>query len=309
MSVLCIGLAVMDISARPISQDNTWKEKQSISEIGIHLGGDAVNQSVYLKKLGMEPGLSICTGSDSTGIMLRGALEQNGVDTSLVCVREDVKTGTSMVLIDEKGERRIFSVSGAERDLRMEDLPDPVPEGVEAISLASLYGLDHLERDGLDEYLNRARQQGIRVFADTIYDKYGIGLKGVSHLFPYIDYLMPSSYEAQAMSGRDTPEGSASFLKDLGAKNVIIKCGADGVYVDGESFCGWVKAVKVDPIDTTGAGDCFVASFMAAVLRGYAIQDACRLACNAASYSTLFMGASTAELSWEKVVSLGENEL
>ena len=60
MEVLCIGLAVMDISARPISRDMEWQEKQSISEIGIQLGGDAVNQGVFLKKLGMDCGLNIC---------------------------------------------------------------------------------------------------------------------------------------------------------------------------------------------------------------------------------------------------------
>ena len=59
MKVLCIGLAVMDISARPISQNSVWQEKQSIDEISIQLGGDAVNQCIYLNKLDMEPGLNI----------------------------------------------------------------------------------------------------------------------------------------------------------------------------------------------------------------------------------------------------------
>ena len=42
MNVLCIGLAVMDIAARPISQEDKWQEKQSISQVGIQMGGDAV---------------------------------------------------------------------------------------------------------------------------------------------------------------------------------------------------------------------------------------------------------------------------
>ncbi len=304
MRVLCIGLAVMDIAARPIIKDMKWQEKQSISEIGIQMGGDAVNQSVFLQRLGMEPGLNICVGSDNTGMMLKSALEIQGVDSSLVRVRENARTGTSLVLIDDRGERTIFSMSGAERDLRMDDLPDPVPDGVEAISLASLFGLDHLERDGLDDYLDKAREKGILIFADTIYDKYGIGLQGIKHLFPHIDYFLPSSYEAATLSGAKTPEQSAAFLKGLGAKNVIIKCGGDGVYADCDSFRGKVPAMKVDPLDTTGAGDCFVAAFIAGILRGYSAQDACRLACNAASYSTLSLGASTAQLNWEKVQSL-----
>lgn len=61
----------------------------------------------------------------------------------------------------------------------MEDLPYPFPADLRAISLASLFGLDHLERNGLEDYLREARSKGILVFADTIYDKFGIGLKGV----------------------------------------------------------------------------------------------------------------------------------
>lgn len=301
MKVLCIGLAVMDISARAINQDEYWEEKQHISEIGIQMGGDAVNQGIFLEMLGMSPGLNICVGSDNTGRMLRSALEQKGVDISLVRVREGVPTGTALVIIDDKGERHVFSVSGAERFLRMEDLPDPVPEGVQAISLASLFGLDHLERDGLEEYLARARRRGILVFADAIHDKHGYGLKGIQHLFQQIDYFLPSSYEAEYLSGADTPGASAQFFRKMGVKNVIIKCGADGVYADCESFRGMVPAPQVEAIDTTGAGDCFVASFISGILRGYSVNEACHLACAAASYSTRFLGASTAPLSWEKV--------
>ncbi|MBP3872371.1 MAG: carbohydrate kinase family protein [Lachnospiraceae bacterium] len=306
MNVLCIGLAVMDIAARPISQEDKWQEKQSISQVGIQMGGDAVNQGVYLTMLGMDCGLNICIGADSTGSMLKGALEQQGVDTSLVRVREDGTTGTSMILIDRKGERRIFSASGVERMLRMDELPDPVPEGVKAISLASLFGLDNLERDGLDEYLAGARQRGILVFADTVYDKNGIGLDGIRHLLKHIDYLLPSSYEAETMTGTGTPEESAAYLRGQGVKNVLIKCGADGIYVNSDSYTGWVPAMKVEPLDTTGAGDCFVASFVTGIVRGYDVKEACRLACCAASFSTLYLGASTAPLSWEKVLSLAE---
>ncbi len=301
MKVLCIGLGVMDISAKSINQDAYWDEKQKISNIGIQLGGDAVNQGVYLKMLGMEPGLNICVGSDSTGVMLKSTLQQKGVDTSLVCVRDGSETGTSLVLIDDKGERHIFYISGAERLLYMEDLPDPIPEEVKAISLASLFGLDNLERNGLDEYLARAREKGILVFADSIYDTQGLGLNGIRHLFPHIDYFVPSSYEAAALSGTKTPEESAAFFRSCGAKNAIIKCGADGVFADCESFKGWIPSIRVNTVDTTGAGDCFVATLISGILRNHSTEEACRLACGAASYSTLSLGASTAVLSWDLV--------
>ena len=306
MKVLCIGLAVMDISARPISQKAVWQEKQSIEEISIQLGGDAVNQCVYLNKLGMEPGLNICIGADSTGEMLKGALAQQGVDTSQIRVRDDCRTGTSLVIINGEGERRIFSATGAERLLRMEDLPYPFPDDLKAISLASLFGLDNLERNGLEDYLRDARKQGILVFADAIWDKYGLGLKGISHLFPEIDYFLPSYYESATLTETDTPEATAAALRNLGVETAVIKCGADGVYVDGPAFRGQVPAMNVEPLDTTGAGDCFVACFISLLLKGYSVEDACRLSCRASSWSTLSLGASTAKLSWDVIESLSK---
>ena len=216
---------------------------------------------------------------DSTGQMLKGTLRQQGIDTSRVCVREGARTGTSMILVDRNGERRIFSATGVEREIRMEDLPDPIPEGVQAITLASLYGLDNLERDGLEDYLARARKRGILVFADTVYDKYQLGLDGIRHLLPQIDYFLPSLYEAQALTGTDTPEQTAAAFRQLGVKNVLIKCGGDGIYMDASTYTGWVSAMKVDPLDTTGAGDCFVASFLTGIVKGYSEKEACAMAC------------------------------
>ena len=82
MDVLCIGSAVMDITARPVGQGETWKEKQRISDIRIQTGGDAANQSIRLADLGLTAALAACVGEDQNGSILRSALEGRGVDTS-----------------------------------------------------------------------------------------------------------------------------------------------------------------------------------------------------------------------------------
>ena len=92
----------------------------------------------------------------------------------------------------------------------------------------------------------------------------------------------------------------------MGPGTVIIKCGAKGVYADSPDFRGWIPALKLDPVDTTGAGDCFVACFISLLLKGYSVEDACRLSCRASSWSTLSLGASTAKLSWDVIESLSK---
>ena len=99
---------------------------------------------------------------------------------------------------------------------------------------------------------------------------------------------------------------SAAALRNLGVGTAIIKCGGDGVFVDSPEFRGQIPAMKVDPLDTTGAGDCFVACFIASMLKGYSVEEACRLSCRASSWSTLSLGASTAKLSWDVIDSLAK---
>lgn len=304
MKVICVGSAVIDIMARPVGDSRQWKEKQRISDISIQTGGDAANQCVHLAALGCEPGLAACIGRDTNGRMLRAALEKRGVDTSLIKEKEDCATGTAMVLVDNQGERHIFSVKGAHSTICGEDLREvlpALPDSCRALSLASLFSMPVLEEDGLLELLQEARDKAIPVFADLAADKLGLGLGGIARFLPFIDYFLPSLYDVLDMAGADTAEEAAAFFLERGVKHVIIKCGARGCYCAEQGFSGWIPAVPVQPVDTTGAGDCMSAVFLAGILAGNSVEEACRYACAAASYSTLFFGASQVELTEKKI--------
>ena len=307
MKVLCIGSAVMDIMGYPIDQNTEWKEKQRISDIQILPGGDAVNQSITLAALGADPALVCCVGADMNGRMLRGALRELGVDTGLVREKDGHATGTAMVLVTESGERRIFSVKGAHSTLCGQDVPkiSDLPSDCRAISLASLFSMPEFEADGLEEYLKEAKRNELLVFADLAADKMGLGLAGICRFLPYIDYFMPSLYDVLGMTGTTCAEDAAKAFHQLGVANVVIKCGEKGCYYSGiDGNRGWAPAIPVTVVDTTGAGDCTVAAFVSRILAGDSLADACKYACAAGSYSTTFAGASTAELSDEKIRSL-----
>lgn len=301
MKVLCIGSAVMDIAAMPIEDSEKWKEKQRIADIRILPGGDAVNQSIHLADFQVDTALCACTGDDPTGQMLRAALEERNVDVSFVRSKEGIRTGTAMVLINPEGERHIFSIQGAHSTLCAEDLPDTLPEECRAISLASLYSMPDLEWNGLLPYLQAAHHQNIRVFADLAADKQGLGLAGIEGFLPEIDYFLPSLYDVLKMTGTETAEEAAKVFRNLGTDHVIIKCGSKGCYCSDRHFSGWIPAIPVRPVDTTGAGDCMSAAFIYRILQGDSMEEACRYACAAGSYSTLFVGASEAKLTDGKV--------
>ena len=296
MDVLCIGSVVMDITARPIGQKNQWEEKQRISSIQIQTGGDAANQSIRLADLGLDAALAACVGQDPNGSILCSSLRARGVRTEYIVSKKECATGTALVLVDEAGERHTFSVQGAHSTIEKADLPWDALNSCRAISLASLFSMPQLEKDGLLAFLQEAKKKGILIFADLAADKLKQGLPGIAPFLPYIDYFLPSLYDALAMTGASDAQEAAKKYLDCGVKCVVIKCGSEGCYFVSGELCGTVPAVKVDPVDTTGAGDCMSALFISRILQGEGVRDACRFACSGASYSTLFLGASAEKL-------------
>lgn len=301
MDVICIGSAVIDIMAQPVGESSHWKEKQRIERIRIQTGGDAANQSIRLADLGLDAALASCTGADQNGTMLRALLEERGVRTDYLRKKPSEATGTALVLVDAAGERHTFSVKGAHSSLAKEDCKDCFGADCRAISLASLFSMPLLESDGLLWGLKAAKEKGILIFADLAADKAGQGLPGIQEFLPYIDYFLPSLYDALDMTGKVTAKEAAQTYLDCGAGHVVIKCGAEGCYYAGDGKSGWVPAAPVNPVDTTGAGDCMVALFISRILAGEEIEEACRFACLGASYSTLFPGASAEKLTLQRI--------
>lgn len=298
-SVLCIGIAVLDITAGVMPAPKDWRQKQRIEKISLQIGGDAANQSLHLAALGLPTYFCGCVGADANGSSLLTALKGRGVDTSLSCIRGN--TGTALVLINSQGERNIFSATGTHSSICRADLPDEIPPNCGAISLGSLFGMPLLEEDGLCEFLEEARRRGILVFADLDSGNVVPGCERIERLFPCLDYLVPSDYDILPLTGQKTREDAVAWLRGRGVRNVIVKCGADGCEIFGEGGHRKIPAPVVDVVDTTGAGDCMSAALIARVLAGDALPEACRYACACGSYSTLFPGASTLVLSEQEV--------
>lgn len=312
MDAVVIGVVVTDITAKPIAAQDTWKDKQRIGGISLSTGGDAANQAIRMADLGMSVAITGCVGKDQAGMLAKAALKERGVDITRMKESLDRETGSSLILVREDGERNIFSNNGAHGQIYKEDcawILDKVKEngsvpkpgaaaagrpGIRALSVASLFCVPYLEEDGLEELLRECRKRGVLTFADLGSDKKHQGFEGIRRFLPHLDYFLPSEEDSLRMTGKDTPEEAAAFFLEHGCGCAVVKCAARGAYYCTERESGWVPALPVTPVDTTGAGDCMSAHFIHGILAGLPLREACRRACEAASRSTLKMGASTA---------------
>ena len=96
----------------------------------------------------------------------------------------------------------------------------------------------------------------------------------VKPTLPYVDYFVPSIEEASEMAGRADPQKVAQFYKDLGAQNVLLTMGGNGVYVlreSDEAFQLRAHAIKV--VDTTGRGDSFTAGIIVGLVHDRTLKE------------------------------------
>ena len=79
--VLCIGQAVIDCIIRGQEADKHRENVFRAERIELHIGGDAVNESIALTELGCRAGIACGVGPDSAGNLLRTELSRRGVNT------------------------------------------------------------------------------------------------------------------------------------------------------------------------------------------------------------------------------------
>ena len=140
--------------------------------------------------------------------------------------------------------------------------------------------------------------------ADTKLPTYReLQLEEIADILPLIDYIFPNEKEASYYSGISLEEDGKTPLSDkyrkmadvfrgYGIRNVIIKAGADGCYVSGEEGTFHLPALPVEVVDSTGAGDNFVAGFLSGILRGEGLTACAERGRRQAAICISRMGAS-----------------
>ncbi|KAK1831791.1 Ribokinase-like protein [Podospora conica] len=236
-------------------------------------------------------------GSDSYGALLTSNLTAHGVDVSGVAVREGLKTGVAIIIVDEPtGENRIIlspeanhalqagDVAGVldlagETDLLIMQLEIPVETVLAALRVARERGTPVL--------LNPAPAQTLPAGA----------LKGIAHLVVNeTEAAMLGGVEVSVLDEVAGLEAVArGFVEGEGVGNVIITLGGRGVYYmeGGEGGKrGLVPAEKAKVVDTTAAGDTFVGAYALEVVGGrFDIEEAVRKANRAAAKTVERRGA------------------
>jgi len=299
--ILCIGSITTDIIVTPVDSVPEPGTLRAVKGISQHVGGCAANAAMALGKLGVPSALSCLVGNDAMGDFVRREIGATGVDVSGVKGGETATT-VSVVCVSSKGERSFLYNPGSSAVFRAEDVPDELIEECDIIFVAGAMLLSAFDGAPCAALLHRARQLGKLTVMDTAWDFDDVWLPKIAPALRELDIFMPSIDEARKLTGEQDHRQVARALRGLGAKNVIIKLGADGAYMLTESGDELVSPTyrEIKPVDTTGAGDSFCAGFLAGLAQELSFSESLALGNAVGTACISAVGASTGIRSLEE---------
>ncbi|MEU6368257.1 ribokinase [Streptomyces sp. NPDC046931] len=267
------------------------------SDLVVHPGGKGANQAVAAARLGARTALLARVGDDGHGRLLLGTQRDAGVDTTGVLVG-GAPTGVALITVDPSGDNSIVVSPGANGRLAPEDV-----RAAGALLRASRVVSAQLEipLETVEEVV-RNLPPGTRFVLNP-------SPPGPlpAEVLTACDPLIVNEHEARVIAGRaldGSPEDWAAALLALGPRSVVVTLGPQGALVADGAALTRVPSVKVDAVDTTGAGDAFTAALAWRLGTGSSLADAAAYAARVGAAAVTRPGAQESFPTAEEVAAL-----
>ncbi len=277
-TVHCIGVLVVDALSGPLAKYpeprvTTQVNTQSIKFLA---GGGAANTSSALGQLGIPVAVFSKVGADINGTFLRSELRRNGAEVSHV--RESAKDSTpfTFVGIHPGGDRSFIHTPGCNLSFSLKDLDLNALYSCKALLYQDMWVLPKLDGPAAGKILAGAQKRGVITLLDECYGL-GPNLQVFEAALPFCDVVLPSYDDMRCIYPGLKPAGVAARLRQKGARRVVLKLGQKGCLVANEKGCACLPSAATEVVDTTGAGDCFNAGFIAGLVNGLNDIDAAKI--------------------------------
>jgi len=256
--VFCIGELLIDFVA-----ENQGSDLAKADVFTKKAGGAPANVACAIAKLGGRSSFIGCVGQDPFGTFLLETLKQEHVDISLAQLSRTFTT-LAYVSLSKDGERDFVFSRGADKKLKYDSAikksfeRNMIHFGAATAMLGGLleeayhhYLFDALTKDAFISFDPNFRPD-LWIDREADFVKKCLPFVEKSHLCKF------SLEEAQLLSGKDDLNEACNFLHEIGAQIITITLGKEGTLVSTDKLKTTVPSIKVNPIDTTGAGDSFI---------------------------------------------------
>ncbi|MBM7676840.1 ribokinase [Gracilibacillus alcaliphilus] len=260
-------------------------------------GGKAANQAVTASKLTAKTAMVGRVGDDHIGQVMKSELAQAGVDDDHVLISPGIQTGIAMVSVDQAGNNSIVTYKGANAVLKEEDVAHSLEKLKQAEGAVLQLEMDKQVGEYTIQMASRFRKKIILNLAPIV--------DLDSETLKLVDLLIVNEPESSFLSGIhvnsiDSAKEAAEIISKIGIDHIVITLGGAGAVFKTGDVVKHYPAPKVEVVDTTGAGDCFVGAVSFFWIRSGDLDAAVKHAVNVAALSVTKQGAITSLPSLEE---------
>ena len=257
------------------------------NEFSMAAGGKGANQALAARRAGAEVRMFAAAGTDSFADEALKLLKADGVDLSRVRIVPGA-TGIAMIFVDPQGENVIAILPGANGTMS----PKDAEAALEGLGIGSILVLQQEIPQAVNERaLELARERGVMSILNT-----APFLPTTKAIAERASIVIANETEFQLLTGARLDQLDAAMADWAKAQDqtIIVTLGPDGARAATPTGSFAVPALKVDPVDTVGAGDTFCGYLAAGLDQGLDLEAAMRRAAVAASLACLKPGAQPA---------------
>ncbi|MFB6960821.1 carbohydrate kinase family protein [Streptomyces sp. NPDC056309] len=302
--LLVIGDANPDVIIGPLDAPLAFGQREQLVTSGaLTIGGSGAIVACGAAHLGLRVAFAGRVGDDDAGRYMRDRLAAHGVDTEALTLDPGRNTPLTVALI-RGDDRAVLTAPGTLVATAADDVPRALLGAARHVHSASYFLMPRLAT-ALPELLRTARHHGATTSLDTNDDPAGRwDPTGLDAVLAHTDYLLPNAAEARHLARLDTadPAEAATRLAARGPVTVV-KNGADGALCHDGEHLFTTRGIPVEPIDAVGAGDSFDAGFIAGLLHEMPLPRALRFAAVCGALSTRAHGGTTAQPTWDEVLT------
>lgn len=310
MVCLVVGDANADVCASlecfPLEGDDA-----AVTSLGYSSGGTAANVAVTYARLGGVSRLLTRVGKDSAASLALHAAESSGVETTFVQYDTGRSTGLCLAAISPSGERTFFSYRGANIALELPDV-DLVFQDVHHVHFSGHAFLDGSQRTTAQALLDAAFHRKIPTSIDLCLPLLRRYPRDILTLAPHLSLVFANARElgllgsSLGFTGTETTclESAIDELLNAGIPLVVAKLGAAGARVARGLSRRNILPFPITAVDTTGAGDAFVAAFLVASHLGSEPHVAAQIGNAAGAFVASHVGATEAPLCREELCAM-----
>ena len=297
--MLCFGLVMADVLVSGLKRlPRNWEEMVVGESSVIAVGGGAANSARTFAKLGEPVDLLGRVGGDYFGTFVKNDTEACKVNCSALLLDREHTTGVALGLVHKDGNRCFVTVQGANAAMDKTDFERIDFDHYDFMHINGFFQFPGIEPD-LKGIIEEVHKRGGRVSLDTASsDPFGRWFTAVEPFIHCVDYLFLNKSQLLLMAGKETVDQGAEAMLEAGVKHVIVKLGQEGCLIYGPEAPVHVPAMRIEAVDTTGAGDSFDAAYIAGLRRGWSQEQCARLANTVAGMNCCHLGSTAGVPDW-----------